>query len=84
MKYSESLIEQVKKLYPNSTEMQHHAEAGNTILGRFLDDSSSGGIGAETILSIHTIEELHQRAKLLKAKQDLYQQWWGEYTSTNK
>lgn len=79
MKYSDELIKEVKELYPNSSDMIKHAENGNTVLGRYLDDSSSGNISIDTILKATSLDDLKEVANKLKAKRDLYKQWGKEY-----
>lgn len=76
--YSQKLIEEVKRLYPSNMDMQRMAEGGTYFLGRCLDDSSSGGIGLDAILTATSLAELQCRAKALKEKVDLYRLWLEE------
>jgi hypothetical protein len=78
MKYSKELINEVKELYPTSEEMIHHAENGRYILGRYLDDSSSGGFSPDVILAATSLEDLQSKARLLKRKIALYIKWSEE------
>ena len=71
MEYTQNFIDRVKKLYPNSPEMHKLAEEGNYFLGRWLDDSSCGGISADEILNT-PYEELKKKAEVLKQRQELY------------
>jgi len=78
MKYSKELIAEVKELFPNSKEMHNHAEQGNEILGRYLDDSSSGGIPIDTVLLATSLEEIQKLARSQKRKIELYRKWGKE------
>ncbi len=75
MAYTQELINEVKALYPTSTEMINHAESGSVWLGRYLDDSSPRGISIDRILSSTSLEELQKEATLMKRKVDLYRKW---------
>lgn len=75
MAYTKELIEEVRELYPDSPKMHELAESGHPILGRYLDDSSSGGISIDQILLATTLEELQTKARLLKRKVNLYKKW---------
>lgn len=79
MEYSKKLITEVKRLYPNVKEMHLLAETGHIMLGRWLDDSSEGGISFKEILQANSLQYLHQLAKDLKEKKDLYTLWNEEY-----
>lgn len=77
-KYSPQFIAKVKRLYPFSSEIHRHVDNGNEILGRYLDDSSSGGIDPDKILSIHHIDAIHALARERKEKIALYAEWYNE------
>ena len=76
MAYTREFIDKVKALYPNTPEMHRLAEEGNQALGRWLDDSSCGGISPDKILK-STYEEMLTEAQVLKARRKLY----GEFVS---
>lgn len=76
--YSQEFIREVKELFPNSSDMHRHAEQGNEILGRFLDDSSAGGISVDKILLATSLEEIQKEARILKRKSELYNKWYNE------
>ena len=71
MIYAQEFIDRVKKLYPNSAEMHRLAEEGNYFLGRWLDDSSSGGLSPSEVLNT-PYEDLIRRAQEMDAKRELY------------
>lgn len=75
MAYTQELINEVKELYPNCSEMHQLAENGGAFLGRYLDDSCQGGIGVNEILLATSLEELQKKARLLKRKKELYSKW---------
>jgi hypothetical protein len=75
MAYTQELINEVKALYPTSTEMINHAENGSVWLGRYLDDSSPMGISIDRILSATSLEELKKEAIVGKRKIELYKKW---------
>jgi len=78
MAYSESLIREVKELYPDSVEMHNLADSGNAFLGRYLDDSSPTGIPLDTILLATSLDELQTIARRAKRKVELYHKWCKE------
>jgi hypothetical protein len=73
--YTQELIREVKELYPDSPEMHRLAESGNAFLGRYLDDSSSGGFSVDKILLATSLEELQREARVDKRKRELYGKW---------
>lgn len=75
MAYTQELINEVKELYPNSSEMHKLAETGNVFLGRHLDDASQGGFPVDTILLAISLEELQNQARDMKRKRELYGKW---------
>ena len=75
MAYTKELIDEVKALYPTSTQMIEHAESGSVWLGRYLDDGSPTGIPLDRFLLANSLEELQKEARLAKRKIDLYKKW---------
>lgn len=75
MAYTKELIDEVKALYPTSTQMIEHAENGSVWLGRYLDDSSPTGIPLDRILLATSLEDLQKEARLSKRKVELYKKW---------
>ena len=73
--YTQDLIDEVKELYPNSNKMHHLAETGNVLIGRYLDDSSYGSVSLDEILNATNLNELKDKARILKRKRDLYAKW---------
>ena len=78
IKYSEAFVAKVKRLYPTFTDMHRHADGNSYMLGRYLDDSSSGGINYDTILKSSSLEELKKIATEAKEKIELYIEWGKE------
>lgn len=76
--YTQELIREVKELYPNSPDMHKAAESGRDILGRYLDDSSTGGMSVDKILLATSLDELQKEARLIKRKKELYGKWCKE------
>lgn len=76
--YSAALIDEVRELYPASSEMLRLAQEGYYFLGRYLDDSSQGGFPVDTILLATSLEELQKKAHILKRKKELYSKWYKE------
>lgn len=79
MEYSKELINEVKELYPNSTEMHKLTKSGGVFLGRYLDDSSSSMISIDTILLATSLDELQKKARISKRKLELYHKWCNEF-----
>lgn len=79
MKYSQELMAEMMRLYPDATQMHECATSGNIMLGRWLDDSSSSGIPNTDILSATSLEELQERAQAIEDKRNLYRMWGSEY-----
>lgn len=75
MGYTRELINEVKELYPTDLKMHELAESGNVFLGRYLDDSCSSSINIDTILLATSLEEIQQKARLMKRKVQLYSKW---------
>ena len=75
MAYTQDLINEVKELYPNSTEMIRLAEEGNVFLGRYLDDSSTNYINVDRVLLATSLDELLKEARIIKRKRELYNKW---------
>lgn len=78
MKYSNDFVSEVKRVYPNNREMHRLAEEGNYFLGRYLDDSSQGGISVDEILLATSLESIQNKARELKRKKQLYARWFDE------
>jgi len=75
MEYPEDFIKEVKEVYPDSPDMHRLADEGQYFLGRYLDDSSGGGIPLDTVLTALTLEELQVKARREKRKVNLYRRW---------
>lgn len=73
--YTQELINEVKEVYPNDDRIHRLAESGDTFLGRYLDDSSSGSISIDKILLATSLDDLQKIARHEKRKSDLYRKW---------
>jgi len=76
--YSDKLIKEVKECYPEYKEIHRLADTGSVWLGRYLDDSSSGSIGVDRILTALSLEELQDIARREKRKVNVYKMWCEE------
>lgn len=79
MQYSDELILKVKELYPESKEMHALAENGSMMLGRWLDDSSSGELPVDWILKQTSLVQILSKAQNIRDKRNLYMLWVKEY-----
>lgn len=82
MQYSKELIREIGELY--GSDLKARAEQGQQIVGRYLDDSSHGGISVETILAATSLEELKRKATDLQRKKQLYRKWCKEMYPDNQ
>lgn len=72
MAYTREFIERVKRAYPTSERMHELAESGDEFLGRYLCDSAPQGIDYREVLGATSLEELKEKALLVKEKNALY------------
>lgn len=75
MVYTQELIDEVKELYPNATQMIACAENGSYFLGRYLDDNCSTSISLDRILLAKSLEDLKKEALIERRKVELYHKW---------
>ena len=68
----------VKEVYPDYPKMHELANEGSVWLGRYLDDSSQGSVAIDDILKATSLEELKDKALLIKRKRELYALWCEE------
>lgn len=73
--YTQDLIKEVKELYPNDEKIHQLADSGHVMLGRYLDDSSSGSVSLNEILLATNLEEIQNKARLIKRKIAVYRKW---------
>lgn len=77
-KYPAEFVKRAKAEYPNWPELHRALDSGNQVAGRYLDDSSSGGISpAEVVVMIdhNRVQELRKKADQLVRRQKLYSDW---------
>jgi hypothetical protein len=71
IKYTDELINKVKKLFPEQTEMIELAEKGDPYLLMYLKNSWEQ-ISYEEILSATSLDTLKEKAILIQQKVELY------------
>ena len=71
MIYTQEFINRIKQVYPNNIELHRLAEEGNQFLGRWLDDSSSGGFSPSEVLQT-PYEDLITQARQMQTRRELY------------
>lgn len=76
--YSQAFINRGKCVYPSNMDMHNLAEENGYFLGRYLDDSSQGGLSIDTVLKSNSLEELKKGAQEIKERKDLYREWSEE------
>lgn len=74
--YTEDFKIKVRECFGN--QFDEMLSSGNVFLGRFLDDSSTGGISVDKILLATDQESLQNEAMLLKKKKNLYNEYWDQ------
>lgn len=78
MDYPVDFARKVMEEYDNDSKMAALLEEGNPFLGRYLDDSSQGGISPQAILDAldaGDIGGLRARAGTLVRRKELYAEW---------
>lgn len=76
--YSQDLINEIKEVYPDFPELHERAEKGSIWVGRILQDSIPNGITPEEIMAATDLEELKNKARIIKRKEKLYRKWLKE------
>jgi len=76
--YSQKLIKEVKECFPDYAKMHELADEGSVWLGRYLDDSSGGSVSLDAILTATNLEEIQDKARLIKRKVNCYKLWCDE------
>lgn len=71
--FTQKFIDEAKALYPTWTDLHNAIASGSGIIGRYLDDSTPDGIGYQEILDASSLDELKQKAMVIKRKNDLYE-----------
>lgn len=78
-KYSAEFVNKAKAEYPNWTELHKALDSGNEFVGRYLDDSSQGGISPDEIVKLidqNKVQELRKKADQLIRRKKLYSDWY--------
>lgn len=87
MQYSEEFKAKVKSIYPDWQDLNNHLENGSEFVGRYLDDSSQGGLSPEEVMQAidnQNVKALYEKAKTLAAKKALYGEWYDMYQEQRK
>lgn len=79
--YSEQFKKLVREVYGN--QFDNMLKVGDYFLGRYLDDSSQGSIELNDILLATTLQEIQDKARILKRKKEVYKAW-GEDPHTKQ
>lgn len=70
--FTQKFIDEAKALYPDWHSLHEAIEKGSGIVGRYLDDAQASGISASDVLRATSLEELKEKAELIKRKEQLY------------
>ena len=76
--YPANFVERVKAEYPNWPDLHKALDSGNQFAGRYLDDSSQGGISPSEVVKMidsGRVLELRNKADQLIRRQKLYSDW---------
>ncbi|MFA5366616.1 MAG: hypothetical protein WC333_01930 [Dehalococcoidia bacterium] len=79
--YTQELIDEIKKVYPDNTLLHDLVEEGEESIGRMLLDLIPKDPTYDELLAIETFEEfqaLKNHAKQAKIKDALYEKWIRE------
>ena len=72
MEFPKEFINKCKEIYPDWKELHQKLEEGNVFALRYLDDSRYNNITADDILNAKTLDELQEKAELIKVKEQIY------------
>lgn len=76
MPYPDWFIKEVRDIFPNSDGIEQCIKNDSDLLGRYLDDARMGiGISQKDVLQAKTLEELQEKVRLHKKKEELYKKW---------
>jgi hypothetical protein len=79
--YTQELINEIKKVYPDNILLHDLVEEGEESIGRLLLDSIPKNPTYDEIINVETFKEfqmIKDRAKQAKVKDALYERWIGE------
>lgn len=74
--YTQQFKERVRELY--GSQFDEMLDNGDAFLGRYLDDSSSGGFPIDDILLATSLDKLQKQARIMKMKRELYADYWKQ------
>lgn len=75
MNYPKEFTVKVKLIYPQNVALLKALESGSPFVGKMLEQYSQEGIGNEEILEATDLSELQTKAKVIKARRELYKMW---------
>ncbi|MFA6270434.1 MAG: hypothetical protein WC657_04480 [Candidatus Paceibacterota bacterium] len=77
--YPADFVRRAKEEYPNWPDLHKALNSGNEFVGRYLDDSSQGGISPYEIVKLidqNKVQELRQKADQFIRRKKLYSDWY--------
>ena len=77
--FKKAFVDELDALYPESKDMHRLMNEDNPWLGRWLYDSACADISYTDVLEAKSLEELQERARLIKRKWELYD-WYMSKT----
>lgn len=79
MQYPPEFVAKCKRLYPNWTDLHRYLDAGDVIVGRYLDDNRSYGVSFPIIFAANTLAEVQKLARESLERNRLYAEWYRLY-----
>ncbi len=79
MQYPKKFVERAKAAYPDFARLHQALDAGSEWVGRYLDDSAPQSVSLKEILKAKSLEEVQAKARAVKEKQELYDEWGKLY-----
>ena len=86
MQYSEEFKQKVLSTLGDSEDIKKMLDSGSEWLGRYLDDSSQGGLSPKEVVEAcqsMNLQPLYQKAQRKLALQQLYGEWSDMYRNQN-
>lgn len=83
MKYSFDFKKRCKDLYPEYNRLHELLDTGSLFVRDYLQDAC-GMINEDEILSAISLQDLKEKALIIKKKKGLYKEWLNLYNIENK
>jgi hypothetical protein len=77
-RYPAEFVARVKAEYPKRPTLHKLLDDGESLVGRYLDDSSTGGLNAALVIQMideNKVAELRSSAQALVRRKELYAEW---------